>query len=77
MAKRGSAASLPNTLHYNSPQGNILGAERLGTGTTQERYAMDVYYGERDEQRNPYHPILFKNPKSSAEKYAGLFGGRS
>ncbi|MBO9539489.1 hypothetical protein J7643_02745 [bacterium] len=77
MAKRGSAASIPNTLHYNSPQGNILGAERLGTGTGQERYAMDVYYGARDEQRNPYHPILFKNPKSSSEKYAGLFGGRS
>ncbi|MNT96834.1 hypothetical protein D3C72_2390200 [compost metagenome] len=76
MGKRGSSLTIPNTLRFNSPQGNIVGAERLGTQTAEERHAMEVYYGARDEQRNPYHPILFGNPKPSAEKLAGLFGGQ-
>lgn len=76
MAKRGSAASLPNTLQYNSPQGNIVGAERIGTQSPLDRLAMDVYYGTREERMNPYHPILFNNPKSGAEKLASLFGAR-
>lgn len=76
MAKRGSAVSIPNTLHYNTPQGNVVGAERLGLLSPEGRHAMDVYYGSHEERMNPYHPILFKSPKSGAEKLAGLFGGR-
>ncbi|MNL68899.1 hypothetical protein D3C87_1936870 [compost metagenome] len=76
MAKRGSAVAIPNTLQYNSPQGNVLGAERIGAVGSQDRFAMDVYYGSRDEQRNPYHPVLFGLAKPGLERLASRFGGQ-